>query len=503
MLTYSICILTYSNVEGAKSCIRSILANSPPVEFELILTANGNPEAEKYFQALGGIPVTVVSNPRNEGFIEPTRHALTLAKGEYFILLNDDAIVPPGWLAALRLPFDTDPRCALSAPKGGCCVIDASMNGHPSHGAPEYLEGACLMGRTAFLREFGLWDPELSWAYWEDVDLSLRVREAGHSIRFSDFRIQHERGTTSKHLPDTLAYQRKNAGYIHKRWGHYLKHRTFEYPTILRRRAAHGDTLLLTPVISRLRELRPCSPIWVETECWEVLSNNPKVAKFFPRITDAQIPASAQVIDLNMAYENRTQVHIVDAYADACKVVLTERRTEIYPTASDLAWAMRTLPGDDWVAIHPGPTTWKGKNWPMDRWAAVSAELSARGHKVVLVGPADHAVIPNDLDLRGHTTVLQMAAVLRFVRIFVGVDSLPLHVSQAVGTPVVGLFGATSPEFILTAGSHGIGVVGTTACAGERHRVKGATSVPCDGACMRSIEVTRVMEAVEGVLVGV
>ena len=498
---FSICIVTYKNIDNVRRCLDSVLRYSE--NYELILTDNGAPPSiGDLFESLAkDAPdrITVVHNPRNEGFIDPTRHALSIAKGAYFILLNDDATVPPNWLGLLEAPFLRDPRCALTAPNGGCCVIDWTMNGMPGL-TPEYLEGACLMGQTRFLRKIGLWAKELEFAYWEDVDLSFRVREMGYHLCFANFQLQHIRGATSSKIPDILAYQRKNAGYIHTRWAHYLRHRTFEYPIIIRRRAAHGDVLLLTPIISDLNRLHPCSPIWVETECWEVLSNNPKVAKFFPRITDAQVPANAIVYDLNMAYEDRTMVHIVDAYADKCGLKNVPRITEMFPTASDLAWATRTLPGDDWIAIHPGPSTWKGKQWPMDRFAWVASELLERGLRVVLVGSADKTPIPSTIDLRGQTTVLQMAAVMRFCKLFVGLDSLPLHCAQAMGTPVVPLFGATLPEFILTDGSTARPVCGTTECAGERHRILGSTMTLCSGECMRSISTGMVMEKITELL---
>jgi ADP-heptose:LPS heptosyltransferase len=187
----------------------------------------------------------------------------------------------------------------------------------------------------------------------------------------------------------------------------------------------------------------------------------------------------------------------VDAYAKICGMEGVPHRTEIFPTVSDINWAMRTLPGGDWVAIHAGPSTWKGKQWPVDRFVAIAERLTAAGSRVVLVGSADRTAIPCALDLRGQTTVLQMAAVLRFCKLMVAIDSLPMHCAQAMGTPVVALFGVTSPEYIMTDGSPWHAVCGSTPCAGERHRVVGSTEVKCDGACMRSISVDMVMEAIK------
>jgi ADP-heptose:LPS heptosyltransferase len=104
--------------------------------------------------------------------------------------------------------------------------------------------------------------------------------------------------------------------------------------------------------------------------------------------------------------------------------------------------------------------------------------------------------LPNFKDIRGETDYQQLAAVLSKCKLFVGIDSLPLHVAQAVGTRVVGLFGASDPRYILTDGA-AVPVCGTTECFGARHRVSGQTFVDCSGECMDSITVERVLEAIE------
>ena len=45
------------------------------------------------------------------------------------------------------------------------------------------------------------------------------------------------------------------------------------------------------------------------------------------------------------------------------------------------------------------------------------------------------------LDLCGRTTIKQLAALSEQSSVFLGVDSAPMHIAAAVGTPVVALFG--------------------------------------------------------------
>jgi heptosyltransferase III len=88
-----------------------------------------------------------------------------------------------------------------------------------------------------------------------------------------------------------------------------------------------------------------------------------------------------------------------------------------------------------------------------------------------------------------------MAAVIKRAKLFIGLDSFPLHVAEAMRTPAVGLFGVTDPKFIITQRDTTIGVCGTTPSFGLRHRSPNTTVVDDKGAAMDSITVTAVMEA--------
>lgn len=491
-IRYSISILTYTQLDRARHCIASVVANSPAGEYELILTANG-PIAADYFQSLAGPNVIVIENAENEGFIEPNRRALGRARGEFMVFLNDDATVPPGWLEKLRQPFDDDPMMGLTGPEGGCCVWDARIQGVPGR-VPEYIEFACAMGRVSVLRSFGLFDDALTFAYFEDCFLSLQLREAGYKLKIVPFRVVHQRGATSKAMPEIRKYQAMNGAYFRRRHAGYLKARRFDYVTIIKRRAAHGDVLLTTPIIRALSTRNPLSPIWVDTECSEVLRNHPVIARVGRNLP---VPKDAWVIDLDMAYENSPLTHIVAAYAMKACISDYSCRPEIFPSDAD-----RTFAGcvdNEWVAVHPGPTTWHGKNWDMRRWDGLIKRIDC---PVVLVGHDASHPLPCSLDLRGKTTVGQLAAVIARCRLMVTIDSLPLHIAQAVGCPCVCLFGVTSPEFIFTEGSLSMAVCAdrSNPSTGLRHRTQGATSVIDRHACMDTIKVEAVAEAVNSML---
>lgn len=492
----TISILTYTALRQAKACIASVLKQTEP--FNLILTANGNPEVASYFTDLAKnfANISVVTNSINQGFIDPHTHALSRCNTELFLLLNDDAILPEDGLRKLIAPFDQFPKAALSGPKDDFQTLLPNFHGTKGN-AFEYLNGACLMCKTEIVKRHGLFDPNLKFAYGEDSDLSLRMREQGYSLHKADFRLIHERCATSKHVKEVRAHQEANHTYCRNRWAHYLRVRKMEFPIIVRRAGAFGDVLLTTPVIQALKWKYPLSPIHVETACPQIFINNPNVASAgkIARMSDAL------VFELNGSYEAKPNQHFVWTYAEKCGIAedFIDDRTQFYLSDTDRAKAESLMPGYGWVAVHVGPSTWRSKEWPQDRFQAVIDHLRAAGNKVVLVGSAGRSNT-GDLDRRGKTTIHEMGALIQRAKLFIGLDSFPLHCAEAVGTPAIGLFGVTDPKYILTRKTD-IGVFNEAIPTfGLRHRKPGTTVVDDGGEAMNGISVSMVKEAIEKML---
>lgn len=506
-IKYSISILTYTSGNLARRCIKSVLEHSPKGEYELLLTDNGAQDGTPdFFDSVARENpdfVTVFHNPKNEGFIQPNRRAFGIARGEYLVLLNDDTVVPPNWLTLLHACFLVDPNCALAGVSGACCQLRADFHGEVGPRF-EYLEGSCLMIDIAKVRplEPQLFPPELIGAYGEDSYLSLRVRSAGYSISRTPLLLQHVRAATSALVPQCREWQANNHAFLQRRFAKYMRSRRFDSPVILRRNAAWGDVLLLTPVIRALKAKNAMSRIQVESICGDVMNGNPDVSYVARAINITS--ADTDDYNLNGMFEMNPGRHIVDVFAESVGLKPDEYKkvTKLYPPQGDVEWAKREISGTNWIAIHPGPTTWRCKNWPGDRWQIVINWLRDHGKRVVLVGNDQVPFLDTDMDLRKKTNVGQLAAVLGQCSLFVGVDSFPIHAAQAMGCPVVGLFGVTRPELLLTEGSvwHAVTSPPDHPGTGLRHKKAGLNHVDIPDNPMDAITTEMVIAKLEELL---
>jgi heptosyltransferase-3 len=161
-----------------------------------------------------------------------------------------------------------------------------------------------------------------------------------------------------------------------------------------------------------------------------------------------------------------TPRHTVETNLDAL------RRAGLYPEESEKSLVMvpgaaaearvQALLAQAGVAprafVHVHPTTrWLFKTWTEAQSAELLRRLARDGHpivatcapdareKAILVRILEEARVPV-ADLSGQLTLREMAALTARARLFVGVDSAPMHIAAAVGTPVVALFGPSGEK---------------------------------------------------------
>jgi len=108
-----------------------------------------------------------------------------------------------------------------------------------------------------------------------------------------------------------------------------------------------------------------------------------------------------------------------------------------------------------YAVIHPGTSDFgRAKRWPPERFAQTARELAGLGlSTVVSWGPGERSLAQwVAANSGGHAvespetrSILDLAELIRRASLFVGCDSGPMHLSSAVETPCVAIFGPFDP----------------------------------------------------------
>lgn len=157
------------------------------------------------------------------------------------------------------------------------------------------------------------------------------------------------------------------------------------------------------------------------------------------------------------------------------------------------------------IAIHAGAGTWV-KQWDNTRWAQVATALieETQAH-IVFTGSASERQnvtaiqqgIPHAThNLAGDISLEQLTALCARARCVLGVDSGPLHIAAAVGTPTVALFGAADPIEFGQWGDRKKHIILTSNIACRPCRVLDwGDDPPANHPCLREIGMGEVLEA--------
>ena len=479
---FFISVVCHNSVQFTQLCMESVLRYSE--DFYLLITDNNSTDGtDRYLLDTKNEHCEIITNDSNEGFSKPQNFAYEVAKymkAPYFVVINNDIEVSPNWLIEMEKAFK-DPKVALVGVHGTCSAITRDGVGIEST-TLEYIEASCMMVKTALVEE--LFSTEYKFAYYEDSDLSLRMRRDGFKIATVKLPIIHYRAKTGEHVKEDLeGFKLRNRTVFMNKWKGYLNTRDFRYNgtakperILVKRAGAIGDVILTTPVIRALKQAHNCD-IDVQTQCPDVFDGNPDVSNCGPKagegISDYSYNhyshhlgggAYDQVIDLNLAYERSPDEHIVAAYAKAARVGISDHlyRPQLYNTQPYHVQG-------PYVVIHPGVTGWRGRNWDASKFSLIASRLMKKMN-VVLVGDSATPSIPCHLDLRAKLDFGKLKGLISGASLFIGIDSMPMHVAQAFDIPAVVVFGCVLPQYRLIPGGKAVGVsLSELGCIGCHH----------------------------------
>lgn len=207
-MDYSIIIPVFNKAALTRQCLETIRPTLAAAgEGEIIIVDNAS--SDETPEMLREFPwVRVIRNERNRGYAAANNQGAQAATGEFLVLLNNDIVAHPGWLASMLKVARESNAGAVGArllfPNGTIqhagVRIDPMIAGLPGflpfHDMYTYpgtypeaqriagvqvVTGACLLTpRELYTRLGGL--DEGFWNGYEDVDYCLRVAEAGMRV---------------------------------------------------------------------------------------------------------------------------------------------------------------------------------------------------------------------------------------------------------------------------------------------------------------------------------
>jgi|GEM_PF-264509 len=221
-LRLSVIIPTWDGWDLLRSCLAALDAQERRAD-EVVVVDNGSTDGtpERLREAFP--QVAVVALATNAGFAAAVNRGVARSSGDAVVLLNNDTVPEPGWLAALEQVALAHPAAAFVTSKmldpsgtridtAGDVIDTAGMPRQRGHGEPddgrydvveEVLSGCggATLYRRAILERLGGFD-ERFFAYYEDADLALRGRLAGYRGLYApSARVRHAASSTSSRHP--------------------------------------------------------------------------------------------------------------------------------------------------------------------------------------------------------------------------------------------------------------------------------------------------------------
>jgi len=258
ILRLSIIIINYKAQDYLGRCLSSIKRNLKGIDHEVIVVDNASDK-----EIIGGIhkdfpEIHLIANAQNLGFSKAVNQGIKVSKGEYILLLNNDAEILPTSLQVMLKVMAQFPNTGVL----GCLLMNSDHTIQESFGMEsgffseiirklflnilfknskqfwgklllqrlyfsdkevDWVCGACAVFNRKALDDVGLLD-EKFFMYYEDRDVCIQLKRKGWDVRFTPkASIVHHHGRSASKVPiqsarayrqSQLFFYKKNGGSI-------------------------------------------------------------------------------------------------------------------------------------------------------------------------------------------------------------------------------------------------------------------------------------------------
>lgn len=232
----SLIILNYNQAELTCDLLETVQRLSYP-NLEVIVVDNKSMlDPTPIIRARQFSNLQIILNDTNLGFAGGNNEGMRQARGDYFLILNNDTEVTPDLVEQLLVPFATDETIGVTCPKiryyehptviqyagytslnpytGQATAIGTHQEDwgqfDEGHITP-FAHGAAMLVKRRVVEKVGLM-PDLYFLYYEELDWCCRIKQAGYRIYYQPLALVYhkESMTVGKSNPMKVYYHTRN-----------------------------------------------------------------------------------------------------------------------------------------------------------------------------------------------------------------------------------------------------------------------------------------------------
>ena len=241
----SYCVVNTNGREYLRACLAAVERTHPPdIEREVLVLDNASDDGSAQMVRALDDEVRLIELTQRRGKAENDTALLREARGEYCLLLNEDAELQEGAAAALLAALEDDPRAGAAAPQ----LLDSERRPVPCAwrfpGVNTALIGALFLHRLLTVQSAGSHTREVDWAqssallvrreaaaqvgyldpeffvYYDECDFCRRLRDAGRRVLYvpAARAVHHDQLSTdlAAGLPRIVEFHRNRDRYMRK-----------------------------------------------------------------------------------------------------------------------------------------------------------------------------------------------------------------------------------------------------------------------------------------------
>jgi len=213
MVKTAVVILNFNGLKYLEMFLGDVVARTAGRETVIYVADNGSTDGSAEWVSGTFKDVNLIRLTENHGFAEGYNLALARIDAEYYVLLNSDMEVSPGWLSPLIAYLDDNPDTASCQPKilsylnrdhfeyAGAAGGFIDKYGYPfcrgrilNHTEKDtgqydkpadifWSSGACMAVRAEAWKKCGGFDPGF-FAHMEEIDLCWRFHKSGYRVSY-------------------------------------------------------------------------------------------------------------------------------------------------------------------------------------------------------------------------------------------------------------------------------------------------------------------------------